>query len=96
MRPRISAAALFVNVTAIRPCGETPFDVDQPGGAMHQHAGLAAAGAGDNEHRLGRRRHSFPLRVIQRFEDGGNVHQRACPEHQEVAQSTKKAVDCVD
>ena len=24
MRPRISAAALLVNVTAMRPCGETP------------------------------------------------------------------------
>ena len=50
-------------------------DIDQPGGAMYEHARLAAAGTGDDERRLGRRRNSFALRVVEIFEDGRDVHE---------------------
>ncbi len=50
-------------------------DIDQPGGAVHEHAGLAAAGAGDNERRLGGRGDGLPLRVVQGFQYRGDVHE---------------------
>jgi len=37
-RSRISAAALFVNVTASTCCAATPFDADDPRDAVHEHA----------------------------------------------------------
>ena len=46
----------------------------QPGGAMHQHARLAAAGAGQYQHRLLSRRHGLPLGGIQRLENMGYIH----------------------
>jgi hypothetical protein len=49
MRWRISAAALFVKVTARMPCGEHADHFGQPRDAVHQHARLAAAGAGQHE-----------------------------------------------
>jgi hypothetical protein len=41
---------------------------------MREHARLAAAGTGQYEHGSDRRRHSFALRVVERIEDGRNVH----------------------
>ena len=49
-------------------------DIDQPGGAMGQHAGLTATSAGDHQQRLRRRANSFALSVIQRIEYRGYVH----------------------
>ena len=50
-------------------------DIDKPGGTMHQHARLAAAGAGDNERGLGRRGHGLTLRVVQLVEDWRYIHE---------------------
>ena len=50
------------------------FDVDQPCGSVHQHPGLAAASAGDDQQGLGWRGNGLPLRVIQGFENWCDVH----------------------
>ena len=73
MRPRISRAALLVKVTARMPCGEAPC-VDDPGDAMREHARLAAARAGQHQHRAHGRGDGFALRVVQRVENGGEIH----------------------
>ena len=44
-------------------------DIDEPRGSMHEHARLAAAGARNDKHRLGGRRHGLTLRVVQGLED---------------------------
>ena len=50
-------------------------DDDQPGDAVHEYAGLAAAGSGQHQHRPpGRRGHRLSLRVVQRIENCGDVH----------------------
>ncbi len=56
--------------------GRDALDVDQPGGAMHQHARLAAAGAGNDQRRFGGRGNGLALRVVQVFEYRGNVHRQ--------------------
>ncbi len=50
-------------------------DVDQPGGPVHQDARLAAAGAGDDQRRLGGRRDGLALRIVEGFENRGDVHE---------------------
>src|ERR1700753_236047 len=52
-------------------------DFDEPGDPMHQHARLAAAGAGENERRAERRSPGLPLRVVQTVEQVRNVHRAA-------------------
>ena len=52
-------------------------DLDQPGHAMREHARLAAAGAGEHEHRRERGRDGLALRVVQGVEEVGDVHGRA-------------------
>ena len=52
-------------------------DIDEPGSAVYQHAGFATAGPCDDERRLGRRRNSLTLRVIEGFEYGCNVHRQS-------------------
>ena len=47
------------------PHGGYTLDVDKPGRAMHEHARLAATGAGNYEGRFGRRRNGLTLGVIQ-------------------------------
>jgi hypothetical protein len=66
MRPRISPAALFVNVTARHAVRRHALDLHQPRDALHQHARLAAARAREHEHghELGGDRGA--LRVVQR------------------------------
>ena len=55
IRSRSSAAALLVNVTARIRHGRDVLDPDEVGDAMGEHAGLARAGAGQDEQRaLGR------------------------------------------
>ena len=66
MRLRISAAALFVNVTARMPWGETPSTCDQPFDAVREHARLAAARAGEHERRHERRGDRLALRIVER------------------------------
>jgi hypothetical protein len=41
---------------------------------VDQHTGLAAAGAGDDQHRFGRRGNGLTLRLVQGSQDGGDVH----------------------
>ena len=77
MRCRISAAALFVNVTARMPCGETPSTCDQPFDAVREHARLAAARAGEHERGQERRGDRLALRIVERREDVGDVHGKA-------------------
>ena len=43
---------------------------------VHENARLAAPGAGDHEQGLVRRGYGLTLRVVQRFEDGGYVHDK--------------------
>ena len=74
MRPRISCAALFVNVTARMECGDAPSVLDDPGDAMREHARLARTRAGEHEHRAHGRGDRVALRVVQRVENGGEVH----------------------
>ncbi len=50
-------------------------DIDQPGGPVHEHARLAAAGAGDDQRRLGGRRDGLALRIVEGFEYRGDVHE---------------------
>ena len=50
------------------------FDVDQPGGAMRQDAGLAAAGAGDDQQWLERGSNRLPLCIVKGFENRSDVH----------------------
>ncbi len=45
--------------------GADALHADQPGDAMHQHAGFAAARTREHQHGLMRRRHGFPLGVIE-------------------------------
>ena len=40
-------------------------DIDEPGGTMHEHAGLAAAGTGNDEHGSCGRSYRLTLRVIE-------------------------------
>ena len=44
--------------------GRDAFGLQQPGDAMHQHPGFAAAGAGQHLHMPGRGAHRLTLRVI--------------------------------
>ena len=46
----------------------------QPGDAMHQYPGLAAARPGQNQQVAARRRHGFTLFFIQAVEQIGDVH----------------------
>ena len=50
---------------------------DQPGGAMRQHARLAAAGAGEHEHGPERRGDGGALFLVQRLEEVLGGHGRA-------------------
>ena len=52
-------------------------DADDPRDAVHEHARLAAAGAGEHERRAIRRRDGLALRVVQRVDDVGDVHRVA-------------------
>ena len=52
-------------------------DFDQPGDPMHQHARLAAAGAGQNQRGAERRGHRLALRVVQPVEQVRNIHRGA-------------------
>ena len=50
------------------------FSLHQPDDAVGEHAGLAAARAGEHEHGTDGRGHGFALRFVQRVEDRGKVH----------------------
>ena len=52
-------------------------DANDPRDAVHEHARLAAAGAGQHERRAIGRRDGLALRVVQRVDDVGNVHRVA-------------------
>ena len=52
-------------------------DADDPRNSVHEHARLAAAGAGQHERRAVRRRDGLALRVVQRIDDVGDVHRVA-------------------
>ena len=65
MRPRISAAALLVKVTASSACGLDALNINQPCRAMHEHPCFAATGTRDHQGRRGRGSHCLALRVIQ-------------------------------
>ena len=67
-------------------------DVDQPGGTVDKHTGLAAAGAGNDQRRLGRRGDGLTLRVVQRFQDRGDVH--CGPAALECAALSKRRAPC--
>ncbi len=54
--------------------GRGALDADQPGDAVHQHAGLAAAGTGDHQHRPGRAGHRVALGIVKGVEQIGNIH----------------------
>ena len=55
--------------------GHDVLDADQPGDPVHEHAGLAASGAGEHQHRPpDGRGYRLSLRVIQRIDDCGDVH----------------------
>ena len=55
--------------------GEDVLDQDQPGDPVDQYPGLAAARARQHEDRMpGRGRHRFPLGIVQRIDDRGDVH----------------------
>ena len=47
---------------------------EQPCNAMHEHPRLSAAGAGEHEQVSGGSGDRLALRVVQRFEDVGDVH----------------------
>ena len=52
-------------------------DADHPRDPVHEHARLAAAGAGQHERRAVGRRDGLALRVVQRIDDVGDVHRVA-------------------
>ena len=68
------AAALLVKVTARMLCGRGALGLDHPGDAVREHARLAAAGAGQHQHRAERRGDRRALRVVQGIEDRGQIH----------------------
>ncbi len=76
-RPRISPAALFVNVTARMPCGDALFRLDDPRDPMGEHAGLAAARAGEHQNRPHRGGDRLTLRVVEGVQNRGQVHEGA-------------------
>ena len=49
-------------------------DVDEPGGAVHEHPGLAAARARDHERRRVGGRDGLALGLVQGLEYRGDVH----------------------
>jgi hypothetical protein len=52
--------------------------LDQPGDAVHQHAGLAGAGAGQHQPIAGLGGHRLALGVVQGIENVGYVHRIHC------------------
>jgi hypothetical protein len=69
--------------------GRDPPDLDEPSDPVGQDTGLAAAGAGQDEDGLVRRRgDGLALAVVQRIDDGGDVHGSIVPS---VAPAFRKA-----
>ena len=52
-------------------------DLDQPGEAVDQHPGFAAAGAGQHQHMSVFRCYSIPLRFVQFVQQMRNIHPRS-------------------
>ena len=52
-------------------------DLDDPGDAVREHARLAAAGAGEHQHRPERGGDGLALRVVEGVENRGEVHEGA-------------------
>ena len=77
MRPRISAAALFVKVTAMRPCGETPCSRISQAARCVSTRVLPLPGAGEHEHRPDRRADGRALLVVQGGQEVVGGHGRA-------------------
>lgn len=53
--------------------GRGVLDLDQPGDPVHQHAGLARAGAGEDQLAAQRRGHGLALRVVEGVQQEGEV-----------------------
>ena len=71
VRLRISLAALFVNVTASTPCGDTP----RPRSAKPSTSTrVLPAGSGNDQQISDRRRNGFALTIIQTVENMSDVH----------------------
>ena len=77
-----------------QPLRRDALDVDEPGSAMHEHAGLAAAGAGNDEGRLGRRGDRLALSLVQGFEDRGDVHEAQKCSRIAPATGRRDSVEC--
>jgi hypothetical protein len=54
--------------------GRYAMGANQPGDTMYQHAGLAAAGAGEDEGVPGRHGHRLALCVVQRIQKLVHIH----------------------
>ncbi len=70
MRPRISPGGLVRERDRENALRRGILHLDQPGDAVREHAGLAAAGARQHHHRAKRCRDRCALRVVQRIEEG--------------------------
>ena len=74
-----TAAHLGRRLVGKRDCEQAlwrhALDIDQPRGPVYEHARLAAAGAGDYQGRFCGGRDGLPLRVVEGFENRGDVHE---------------------